>query len=53
MVLLDLSASALALALRVPADRISDIVRERCGVTTFFGGHCQGITISGQGFHLG
>ncbi len=30
---LGLSASALALALRVPANRINDIVRERRGVT--------------------
>jgi len=33
LVPLGLSASALALALRVPANRINDIVRERRGVT--------------------
>ncbi len=33
LVPLGMSAHALAIALRVPAPRINDIVRERCGIT--------------------
>lgn len=46
---LDMSANALAIALRVPAPRINDIVREKRGVTAdtamrlarYFGGSAQ------------
>lgn len=46
---LDMSANALAIALRVPAPRINDVVREKRGVTAdtamrlarYFGGSAQ------------
>lgn len=49
LAVLDMSANALAKALRVPAPRINDIVRERRGVTAdtalrlarYFGGDAQ------------
>ena len=46
---LEMSANALAIALRVSAPKINDIVREKCGITAdtalrlsrFFGGDAQ------------
>ena len=46
---LNMSANALAVALRIPAPRINDVVRERCSVSPdtalrlsrFFGGDAQ------------